>query len=244
MILTIAGVTLRALIARRRALLMLLLVAAPVALGLLARLRGLPGDPVERTANTLEMTVVRTVMPLVALVFGTSAIGAELEDGTAIHLLTKPVARWRIVAGKLLAAAPVTALLISGSVLATGLLIGGERGTAPVTVAFTAACAIGALLYVDVFIALSILTSRALIVGLIYVVLWEGLLAGLFEGTRVLSIREYTMSFAAALDPSGAINQDAPLGLATAAAASLVVLVGAFFLASYWLSTKELTGGD
>jgi ABC-2 type transport system permease protein len=95
-----------------------------------------------------------------------------------------------------------------------------------------------------VFIALSILTSRALIVGLIYVVLWEGLLAGLFEGTRVLSIREYTMSFAAALDPSGTVGQDAPLGLATAVIASIVVLVGAFVLASYWLATKELTGGD
>lgn len=244
MILTIAGVTLRALIARRRALLMLLLVAAPVALGLLARFRGLPGDPVERTANLLEMTVVRAVLPLVALVFGTSAIGAELEDGTAIHLLTKPVARWRIVAGKLLAAAPVTVLLVSGSALATGLLIGGERGTAPVTLALAAACAIGAVLYVSVFIALSILTSRALIVGLVYVVLWEGSLAGLFEGTRVASIREYTMSFAAALDPTGVIKADAPLGLATAAVGSVVVLVGSFALATRWLSTKELTGGD
>jgi len=244
MIGTIAGVTLRALLARRRALLMLLLVAAPVALGLLARLRGLPGDPIERAANTLETTIVRTVLPLVAVVFGTSAIGAELEDGTAIYLLTKPVARWRIVAGKLLAAAPITALLVSASVLATGLLIGGERGTAPVTLAIAVASAIGALLYVSVFIALSILTSRALIIGFIYVLLWEGLLAGLFEGTRVLSIREYTMSIAAALDPSGVIAENAPLGLATAVVASALVLVGSFLLASRWLSTKELTGGD
>jgi ABC-2 type transport system permease protein len=113
-----------------------------------------------------------------------------------------------------------------------------------VTLAFTVASAIGAVLYVSVFIALSVLTSRALIVGLVYVVLWEGLLAGLFEGTRVVSIREYTMSFAAALDPSGVVKADAPLGLATAVVASIAVLVGSFALASRWLSTKELTGGD
>jgi ABC-2 type transport system permease protein len=241
---TIARVTLRALLSRRRALLMLLLVAAPVAIALLARLRGLPGDTVERTIRLLEMTIVRTALPLVALVFGTAAIGAELEDGTAIHLLTKPVARWRIVAGKLLAAAPLTALLVCGSVLATGLLVGGERGSAPVTVAFAAACAIGSLLYIEVFLALSILSSRALIVGLIYVVLWEGLLAGLFDGTRALSIREYTVAFAAALDPTGAVESDTTLALPTAVVGALIVLVGSFLLATRWLSDKELTGGD
>jgi ABC-2 type transport system permease protein len=163
MTLTIAGAT-RAACSPADGRCVGLLVAAPVVLGLLA-VRSLA--TVERTANVLEMTVIRAVLPLVALVFGTSAIGAELEDGTAIHLLTKPVARWRIVAGKLLAAAPVTVLLVSGSVLATGLLIGGERGTTGVTLAFTVASAIGAVLYVSVFIALSILTSRALIVGLV-----------------------------------------------------------------------------
>jgi ABC-2 type transport system permease protein len=244
MIATITGVTLRALVSRRRALLMLLLVAIPVGIGLLARFRGLPGDPIDRTANVLELMIVRTVLPLVALVFGTSAIGAELEDGTAIHLLTKPVARWQIVAAKLLAAFPVTAVLVAGSTLATGLLIGGERGTAPITVAFAVASVIGSLLYVAVFLALSIVTSRALIIGLIYVVLWEGLLAGLFEGTRVLSIREYTMSFAAALDPGGGLSDDAPLGLATAVVASVIVLIGSFALGTRWLATKELTGGD
>jgi ABC-2 type transport system permease protein len=244
MIATIGTVTLRALLSRRRALLMLLLVAAPIGIGLLARLRGLPGDPVERTANQLEMMVVRTALPLVALVFGTSAIGAELEDGTAIHLLTKPVARWRIVAGKVLAAAPVTAVLIVGCVLATGLLIAGERGGGPVTLAFAVACAIGSLLYVSVFVALSIVTSRALIVGLIYVVLWEGVLAGLFEGTRVFSIREYTMSIAGALDPSGTVEADAPLGIGTAVVASIVVLIVSNVLATRWLASKELTAGD
>ena len=39
-------------------------------------------------------------MPLVALIFGTAAIGSEIEDGTAVYLIVKPIPRWRIVAGQ------------------------------------------------------------------------------------------------------------------------------------------------
>ena len=47
-----------------------------------------------------------------------------------------------------------------------------------------AAAAIGSLLYCTVFVALSLITARALVFGLAYVLIWEGLLAGLFRGTR------------------------------------------------------------
>jgi ABC-2 type transport system permease protein len=240
----VASVTFKALLSRRRAILMVLLCLVPVGLAVLARLRGLPGDSVERAAAVIELLIVRTVLPLVALVLGTSAIGAELEDGTAIHLLTKPVARWRIVVAKILAAAPAAAALVVASTLLTGLIIGGERGSGPVTVALAIAVAVGALLYVAVFVALSVITSRALIVGLIYVVLWEGLLAGLFEGTQALSIRQYTMSIAAALDPSGVLATEAPLDTGTAVVASVIVLLGATWIATRRLASLELTGGD
>lgn len=244
MIATIALVTLRGLFARRRILLMLLLAAVPVAIGLLARLRGLPGDPAERTAEILELLVVRAVLPIVALVLGTAALGAELEDGTAFHLLTRPVARWRIALGKVLAAAPAAAAIVVGSTLATGLLVGGERGSAPVTVAFAVAVAIGAVLYVLLFVALSVWTSRALVVGLAYVIIWEGTLSGLFEGTKLLSIREYTMAFAAALSPDGPIDATRGLEVLTAAAAAVVVAGAAFGLTVRRLGRIEFASGD
>jgi ABC-2 type transport system permease protein len=239
----IARVTFRGLVARRRAVLMILLAALPIAIGLLARVRGL-ADPVETTIGTVELLIVRTILPLEALVFGTMAIGAELEDGTAIHLLTKPVARWRIVAGKLLAAAPTTMVLMGVSTLVTGLAIGGEQGTAAVTLALTIAVAVGALLYVVVFLALSILTSRALIVGLVYVVVWEGMLSGLFAGTQVFSVREYVMGIAGALDPSGTIAADAALGGPTAVVGAGLVVAAGFTVAVLRLERLELTGGD
>lgn len=240
----IAGVTLRALLARRRAVLMLLLAAIPVLLAVLARLRGLEGDGARQTTNTLGPVVVATLLPLIALVFGTSAIGAELEDGSAIHLLTKPVSRWRIVAAKLLAAAPVTAALVVGTTLVTGLVIGAGRGGVEVTLAFAVGVAVGSVLYSVVFIALSVLTGRALILGLVYVAIWEGALSGLFEGTRILSIRQYVTAFVAALDASGTVLGASTLPLGSALVGTVVVAVVAFVVAVRRLESHQVRTGD
>lgn len=244
MIPTIAGNTLRALLSRRRALLMALLAAVPALVALLGRAYGEPGDAVEQTAGLLEASVLTALLPLVALVFGTAALGAELEDGSAIHLLTKPVARWRIVAGKVLAAAPITAILVGGATLVTGLILGGDRGAAGLTLGYALAAAVGGLVYVMLFIALSILTGRALIVGLIYVAVWEGTLAGLFEGTRILSIRQYLVGLIAAIDPHWAAGAGTPLAPGVAAVGAVLVTAVSFLVAVKALERHQVSAGD
>src|SRR5258708_24727238 len=94
---TIARITLRALLGRRRTILLLLLAGVPILVGLLVRANT---DGVGEVGPTLDGLVVRIILPLVALVFGTAALGSELEDGTAVHLLTKPVGRMTIVLAK------------------------------------------------------------------------------------------------------------------------------------------------
>jgi ABC-2 type transport system permease protein len=243
-ILAIAAVTVRALLARRRALLLLLLAGLPALLALLVRLRGLSGSGDDQTASALGLMIVTTLLPLIALVFGTAAIGAELEDGSAIHLLTKPVARWRIVAAKALAAIPVTAALAIGSTVITGLLIGLGRGGEGVTLAYAVGVAVGSVLYVLVFLALSVISSRALIVGLAYTAIWEGALSGLFAGTRVFSIRQYVNGFVAALDGTGVVPDASALPIVTAILGSLVVAAAAFLIATRRLATHQVRSGD
>ena len=116
-------------------------------------------------------------MPLVALVFGTAALGSELDDGTAIHILTKPIPRWAIVIPKLVVAGGLTAALMVASTLLSGLFLGGTGSREiGITVAFAIAVLIGSFVYGAIFIALSAATSRASIIGLGYSLLWEGLL--------------------------------------------------------------------
>ena len=112
----IAVVTLRGLLGRRRAILMLLLAALPVLVGVLIRLGGGRTDAPE----ILDTLVIRTVLPLIALIIGTSTIGSEIEDGTLVFLLVKPIPRWRTALAKIAVAAGLTAVLVVPPILLTG----------------------------------------------------------------------------------------------------------------------------
>jgi ABC-2 type transport system permease protein len=232
-------VTVRALVNRRRTLLMLLLASAPVLVALLIRLAGRPADPERLAANILDGLVLRTVLPLIALVFGTAALGSELEDGTATFLFTKPVPRWKIVLAKWFGAAALsTALVVPAAVLA-GLLISGDQGGGlGLTLSAAVACIVAIVAYTAIFVALSILTSRALVVGLVYVLIWEGVLAGLFEGTRIFSIRQYALAVWDALDATGRIT--APLGLVPAVVLATVVVALAFAIGTTQLTRYQV----
>ncbi len=242
MIEVIVRLTLRGLLNRRRIVLMALLAFTPVLIAVLVRLAGRDADPVRIEINVLDGLVVRTIMPLVALVLGTAAMGSELEDGTAIYLLTKPVPRWRIVVAKLLAAGGLTAVLIVPAVLLAGLILAGDQGGgARIALAYAAATAVGSFLYVTLFLALSVATGRALIVGLVYTLLWEGLLAGLFAGSRAFSIREYTIGIASILDPE---HIRAPLDAVTTIAGTVGVILLTFVLATRWLSLYQVRAAE
>ena len=235
-IVALIGVTLRGLLSRRRTLLLVLLAGLPVLIAILIRLSG--GRP--DADRVLDALVVRTVMPLVALILGTAAMGSELEDGTAVYLMVKPISRWRIALAKMLVAAGTTAVMVVPAVVLTGLLLGGAE-TVTTIAAFAPACLVGGSAYAAAFMTLSIFTSRALLLGLTYTLLWEGVLAGLLGGTRFLSIRQATLGVTSAL---GAELPGTPLALSVSATVLGTVLIGSFALAGWRLSRFEIHGGD
>ena len=230
-------VTIRGLLGRRRSILLVLLAGLPVLIALLVRVSGGRSDA-DRVLDTL---VVRTVMPLVALIFGTAAIGSEIDDGTAVYLMIKPIPRWRIALSKILVAAGLTALLIVPAVIITGALLGSRTDTTTTIVGFSVACLVGGSAYAAAFVALSVFTTRALLLGLAYVLIWEGVLSGLLEGTKFMSIRQATLGIAAAF---GIDTPGDPLTPAVSVLVLVVVLVGAFLLASWKLARFEIRGGD
>ena len=238
-VMTIAVVTVRALLGRRRTLLMLLLAGAPVLLGLLVRLGGTrPGA----LPSALEGLVVSAVLPLVALVFGTAALGSELDDGTAVHILTKPVPRWSIVLPKLVVAGGLTAVLLFPATILSGILIGGTGGRElGLTFAYAIAVLIGSFVYSTIFVALSAATSRGLVIGLAYSLLWEGLLSGALKGTQLFSVREYIRGIAATLAPRGTI--ESVVG-ANGFLFALAVIVIVAALASWRLARYEIRAAE
>ena len=186
----------------------------------------------------MDRLIVTTLLPIVGLVFGTAALGAELEDGTAVFLLVKPIDRWRIVVAKLIVAVGLSiALVAPASFVAGAILQPGGTGLSG-AVGAAVGTAVGATVYATVFFALSLVTGRALAIGLVYVLVWEGVLAGLLEGIRVLSIRQYTLAISAAITHPGVTDPDL-LDVRTALVLAVVAVAVAAVIAVRRLSSSR-----
>ena len=193
---TLIRLTARQLLGQKRTILMLLFGLIPVLIAVLYRVGG-NDEPQRWAASGLgARLIVGTFLPLAALVFGTAALGSEFEDGTAVYVLSKPIPRRVIVLSKLLVSWLATAVVVLVATLAaTVIALWGEPRDG-IVLGFSLAVVAGALVYCALFTWLSVLTSRALIVGLLYVFIWEGVVTRLFAGVRFLSVRQYTLGIA------------------------------------------------
>jgi len=228
------------LLGRRRSLGVVLLAAAPILVAAIIAIGGGLGDAASLASDVFSTITLGLVIPLAALVFGTAALGTAIEDGTIVYLLVKPVPRGTAVLAAMLVAGAATALLAVGATLLPGLLLTGltEPG---LLVGMSAAALLASLLYVVVFVTLSIITSRALLVGLAYVLLWEGLATTVLAGTRILSIREYaTATMLALAGTTGTGGGQAAVDPPVALVLSIVVVVVAFLLGAWRLARFEV----
>src|SRR6478672_7313127 len=97
---TLLRLSTQALFGRRRGIVLLLLAGALLALAVLVSL--LTDDEVGVEAVVgLGFTVV---LPLVALLAATAVLGPEIDDGSVVYLLAKPVSRHVIAVSKFPAA--------------------------------------------------------------------------------------------------------------------------------------------
>jgi ABC-2 type transport system permease protein len=236
----IFGLTLRQLAGRKSTLLLAGLCSLPVLLALVFRLSDPDTNSERWVAALLVNFVVTIVLPLVALLLGTSVLGDELEDGTAIYLLTKPLPRWQILLPKLAASWLVAVALVLPATLAAGLIGLGEDDSRSLVTGFAVAVCFGTLAYLSVFVLLSLATNRALIGGLIYVFIWEGTITSIFAGTRYLSIRHLTLGIAGAVADVSPSVFDPYVKGATAFVLLVAVTVGASWFANVRLQSLEV----
>jgi ABC-2 type transport system permease protein len=237
----IFGLSLRQLLFRRSTAVIALACLLPILVAVIFRLNGESFNPERWTARALfQGMVVTVVLPLAALLIGTAALGDELEDGTAVYLLTKPIQRWQILAPKLLAAWLVTLLLVLPPAVIASAIALQDQGGAQFLLAIALALAAGAFAYCAIFVLLSIATTRALITGLVYVFVWEGVITTLFTGTRYLSIRHYTLSIADWLSGAPPRIFNTYVGSDTAVILAVAVTVTALAYANRLLQRLEV----
>jgi ABC-2 type transport system permease protein len=228
-------ITLRAALGRRRALVFLLV---PVVLLLITiTLRLVAVSPVW-PAEFLGSFGFSVVLPLTALIIGTSVLGAEIDDGSIVHLLATPVGRTSVVLSKFAAAVTLTIVFgVLPEYLAAGIArgFGGKLALGLLLGALVASVAYNAL-----FVMLSTLTTRAIAVGLLYLMVWEGLLGNLVGGVRLLSIGQYSLGVANSIARTSALN--AHLTSATAIGMAVAVTVVTLAVAARRLAAFSLKG--
>ena len=242
---TIFALTLRQMVSRRRMLIIVLFALLPVLIAVIYRLGDADMRAQDFAVNVLMDTFIVTVLlPLSALIFGTAALGAEIEDGTSIYLLSKPIPRLHVVTAKLLAAWLVTAPFVLASAIVGGMIVLQGAAEKGIITGFAVAILLGSFVYVALFLLLSVVTSRALIAGLVYVFIWEGIITELFGGTQILSVRQYSLGVADIIANPRADFFDAELGGATALIMMGIVGVGAVVLAVRRLRSLEISQSD
>lgn len=231
---TIMQITARGLFGRRRFLLLLPLPALVIGLAVLAdSLGAFPSDWAQPVLVGLGFGVV---LPIMALIVGTGVLGSEIDDGTLVHILAKPLPRRDIILAKLAVAVAVTAVVVGVPMFITGMFAEGVA----LGVGVAAGSLLGAFAYSALFLALSLLTRRPVLVGLLYVLIWEGLLGNLLSGTRVLSIQQYVVALADRVSGSYLLTSTVSIPVALSMAA--VFTVGGTLLAIDRLRSFSVAG--
>ncbi|MEU2611601.1 ABC transporter permease [Micromonospora sp. NPDC007271] len=231
---TVTWITARGLFGRRRFLLLLPLPALLLVLAIVSRSLGV--HPSQWGPPVLVGLGLAVVLPVVALIVGTGVLGAEIDDGTVVHILTKPLPRWQIVLPKLAVAAGVSAATVAVPLYVAGVLADSVR----LGLGLAAASALGALAYSALFLALSLLTRRPVLLGLVYVLIWEGLLGRFVDGTRVLSIQQWVIALADRMAPTELLGTT--VSVPVAAILTALVAVGSTALAIDRLRSFSVAG--
>src|SRR5690348_10716328 len=157
---TVAWITLRATLSRRRAL----LFALPAVILILLTVALKASHPPMRLwpSHVLGTFGFSVLLPLTALIIGTSVLGAEIDDGSVIHLLATPVRRRDVIVTKFAVASVLTMLFTAVPELIAGLI--APSGT-KLALALFAGALVGSVIYSAVFVMTSALTARAIAAG-------------------------------------------------------------------------------
>jgi ABC-2 type transport system permease protein len=236
----------------RRTLLMGILVGLPalvavayrVVLATQATARMPPADDIY--AVIVAVYWIRNVLPLAALFFATALVADEVEGRTLTYLLTRPLTRASIFAGKFAAYLGTTLALALPSVVLTYFVLLTARGWTAIgpTVGDlfrdVGVSALTLVAYGAFFALLGVLLKRPVIPGLLFLYGWElmaNLPGYLPRFTLTAWLRSLIRHHPAEEGLAGLFQQVLPVEQALAV---LVIVSAAFLAAAVWIfSTRE-----
>ncbi len=181
----------------RRWIVIGVLFLLPVGLAILIRATAPEAPKMVSEFLLAFMFIPQALLPLIALVYASGIIQDEQEEQTLTYLLIRPIPRWAIYVVKLLATLTTTVLLTTIFTVLTyaAIYIGADTGGTNIPLRCLKAVAIhnlSVITYCCLFGLIGLYTRRALIAGILYMAVIEGLLANLPFGLRFITIIYYT----------------------------------------------------
>jgi ABC-2 type transport system permease protein len=234
---TIVRLGLRSVFGRRRGI--LLFVLPVILLGLSVLIRVLVGADLTAATHTLDGLGLAVIVPLIALLGTTGLLAPEIDDGSISYLLAKPISRHTIVISKLLVAVGCVVVFAVVPMLAAGLVLMLDQPD--IALGFAVGTLLAGAAYCALFALLSVLSKHAVVFGLIYLLVWEGLLGGLLDGVRWLSITRWARMIIEQLADVSLTKDFSPV---YAVVATLVVIVVGTWLTGRRLRAFNLTGDE
>ncbi|WBQ03330.1 ABC transporter permease [Kribbella sp. CA-293567] len=235
---TIARLTMATLFGHRRGLLLFILPGVLLALCVLLALT--VDDTADFSTALLQMFGLAVIVPLVSLIAATGALSSEIDDGSIVYLLSKPIKRSTIILTKALVAIGVILVLGALPMVVAGLILDvREPGTA---VAFGIGSLVAGIAYTGIFIALSVISGNAVTIGLIYALLWEGVMGQYVDGAKTLSVQQWSLAVIQKLTDPGTVESAVKFPIATILLAAVMVAglgLAVARLRSLILSTAE-----
>src|SRR6516162_8246209 len=230
------SITMRATMGRKRALLFAIPAVVLLLVTVLIKLAH-PHDPSwpSELDGIFGFTVI---LPLTALIIGTSVLGAEVDEGSIVHLLATPVSRFVVIWSKYVVAVLLTAAFVAVPELLAGVIATG--GATKLALGVFVGALAGSVMYNAVFVMISVLTTRAIAWGLLYALIWEGVLGNLVAGARLLSVGQYSLGIANSIAHDPSLN--AALRLPTALTLGVIVTAAALVIGVRRLASFSLKG--
>lgn len=238
----ILWLTLRQFVAGRATRVVALFAATPILFALVYLINSNNTTPNTFLSDIFNQFMAPTVVPLATLILATATLGNELSDRTIVYLAIKPVSTVRIVLEKFVGTFLVTcAALVAGAAVTWAVVaVGPGAPTIGVLGSMFDGSIAGVAAYGAVFLFVSLVIPRALLVGVIYILIWESLLARFIPGIRILSIRHFEQSVFVRLLADPAVTIPQASRLSTSLIVLICVVVVSLALAAWRLRQMNL----
>ena len=241
-LMTVAWMTWRQLFARQRAWLAAATIVLPFILTFFYRLASedREGDRLIFILGMNREIVIGVLVPLTAVIFGTTAFSGEVEDGTLIYLLVQPLPRWRVALTKYAVAVLVTVAIVTAAILLAWFALRNDELPAAIPRSFITSALVGSILYCAIFSFVGLVTRKGLVLGLLYIIFFENVLTRNLAGVKWLSVREFGVTVAQWAGGGVVKFPEATVPMTTVWVAGSIILVGALAMTIRTLTRYEL----